>query len=153
MSNVRRRRSLNTLRWSGSECKCIWRLRRKVDDSPFTVSALCARTTALLQTNTIWNATAIAHWWPQCACRVQERCGLPVPPAGGQRISRCAWRAAKVEHVASRRRCTQAHFAHEHKRISSRLTEGSWKPENTAVCVLASIGSQARPKYATAADA
>ena len=153
MSNVRRRISTGTQPQSSSQCKCIWRLRKRVDDSPFTVSTLCLRSIALLQVNTAWNATSIAHWWPPCVCRTQEPFGLPVPPAGGRRTKWYAPKAANSEQIASRERSAQAHLAHEHKRIGRRLMEGSWKPENTASCVLAGVRSQERPECATAADA
>ena len=73
-----------------------------------------------------------------------------------------SWRAANqslfVEgrmnrKVASRKCSAQAHFAHEPKRIGSRLTRGFSKHENSAVSVRAGIGIKARPSRATAADA
>ena len=153
MSNVRRRRSTGTQPRSSSECKCIWRSSQQFGVAASTANICSLRLASLLRAATEWKATAIAHLWPPGACGKKEPCGLPVPPAGGQRTNDCAWKAAEGKQFASWKRSTQAHSTHEHKRIGSRLTEGFCKLENTVVCVLAGIRSQARPKYATAADA
>ena len=153
MSNVRRRRFLGTKPQSSSECKCNWRSWKHFGVIVFTANTCSLRLALLLRAATEWKATAIARWWPPCACFKQEPCGLPVPPAGGQRTDSCARKALKVKQVAVPKPSAQAHFANELKRISSRVTEGPQKSENTAACVLAGIRRQARPKYATAADA
>ena len=153
MSNVRRRKSPSTQPQSRSEYKYTWRSWKQFGVAASTANTCSFRLALLLRAATEWKVTTIARLWPLCACCEQEPCGLPVPPAGGQRTSGCARKAAEVEQFASWKRSTQAHSTHEHKRIESLLAEGLCKPENTAVCVLAGSRGQARPKYATAADA
>ena len=153
MLNVRRLRSRGTHPQSSSKCKYIRRSKQQLGVAASTANTCSNRLAALLRASSERKATAITHSWPTRACRKYGPSGLPVPPAGGQRTNGCARKAPEVEQFASWKRSTHAHSTHEHKRIGSRLTEGLCNPENTAVCVLAGIRSQARPKYATAADA
>ena len=96
MSNVRRRRSTGTQPRSSSECKCIWRSSQQFGVAASTANICSLRLASLLRAATEWKATAIAHLWPPGACGKKEPCGLPVPPAGGQRTNDCAWKAQKA---------------------------------------------------------